>query len=109
MYMDKKTLVNNLHAVFSSERKEGGMYTKVWLSQPVVLGFYRFSKYILYVQTETKKNNYFDEISAVVDLLDEKANTELRSIMRVDVHHCDDGYYCQGGDLLVFEVANNWE
>lgn len=107
--MDKKTLVNNLHAIFYNESKEGGKYTKVWLSQPVVLGFYKFSKYILYVQTENKKHNYFDEISAVVDLLVEKANTELKSIMRVDVHHSDDGYYCQGGDLLVFEEANNWK
>lgn len=107
--MDKRTLINNLHALFYNERKVGGKYTKVWLSQPVVLGSYKFSKYILYVQTEHKIRNDHNEIRAVVDLLNEKANTELQSILSVDVHHCDDGYYCQGNDLLVFEERNNWQ
>jgi hypothetical protein len=107
--MDKKTLVKNLHFLFAREYKENGMYTKVWLSQTVVLGYYKFSKYTLNLQTEIKKKLYFDEMKAVIDLLSEKANPELKMIKDVDIHHSDDGYYCRGNDLLVFQEPPYWE
>ena len=72
-------------------------------------GYYKFSKYKLNLQTENRKNNYIEEIKAVIDLLDEKANAELRLIMDVDIHHSDDGYYCRGNDLLVFQGPPYWE
>jgi len=108
--MDKKALVKNLHFLFANEYKERGMYTKVWLSHIFALGgYYKFSKYKLNLQTENRKNNYIEEIKAVIDLLDEKANAELRLIMDVDIHHSDDGYYSRGNDLLVFQGPPYWE
>ena len=72
--MDTKTLINNLHALFCSECKEGRRYTKVWLSQAEGLGIYKFRRYILNVQPEHEIDSYNDEIRAVVNLLNEKAN-----------------------------------
>src|SRR5215467_9829264 len=101
--MDTKTLIKNLHALFCKENKGDRKYSKVWLSEVETGGLYNTGKYVLNVQAEHEIDNCNDEIRSVISLLNEKAKEELQLIQRVDVHHSGNRYYCQSGDLLIFE------
>lgn len=105
--MDTKTLITNLHSVFCTESKGGKKYTKVWLSPAESFGFDKVRRYILNVQAEHEIDSCNDEIREIVKLLNEKAKTELQTILRIDVHHLEDDYYCQSDELIVYEDENS--
>jgi hypothetical protein len=105
--MDQKALIANLHTLFCNERKESKKYSKVWLSQPEPFRAHKTRRYILNVQAEHPIKNCNDEIREIVQLLNDKANQELQTILRVDVYHSADEYFYEGDDLVIFEEPGN--
>ena len=101
--MDTGTLITNLNHLFCSLSKEGRVYSKVWLEDVDFGGLYQSDKYILNVKAHHKIDNCGSEIDYLIDILNERAKEELRSIWRVSIYHANENVRCDSTDLIVFE------
>jgi len=105
--MDTRTLINNLNTIFCDLKKDGRIYSKVWLDAVDFGGLYYDNKYVLNVKAHHKIDSCGSEIDFIIFLLDEKAKEELSYIWRVAVYHADEDIYCESEDLIVFEEQNS--
>ena len=105
--MDTRTLINNLNNIFCELKKEGRVYSKVWLDPVDFGGLYNDEKYILNVKALHKIETCGEEIDFIIYLLDKKAKEELSYIWRVSVYHENENTFCQSEDLVVFEEQNS--
>ena len=105
--MDTRTLINNLNSIFCDLKKEGRIYSKVWLDPVDFGGLYSDNKYVLNVKAHHNIETCGEEIDFIIFLLDEKAKEELSYISRVSVYHANENAYCESEDLIVFEEQNS--
>lgn len=100
--MDRKAFINNLKLAFSNSKMQA-RYSEAWLSNIDFGGLYYTDKYyILNVKTKNKINSFSEEISVVINFLNENFKEELNHIMSVDIHNSENGFYGMGKDLLVY-------
>ena len=100
--MDTKILITNLNHLFCEIGKEGKLYSQVWLEDADFGGLYRSGKFILNVKAHHKIDNCNSEIKDIIQLLDKRANEELKHIWRVAVYNADDQVHCV--DNIVYEM-----
>lgn len=106
--MDRKLLVKKLKNLFCHLNKEDKKYIEVWLSDVNFGGLYQpADKYVLNVKAEHVLGRCTDEISQIIDILDEYAKDELQHIWRVAVYDATENIHCVSDDLVVYNEATS--
>lgn len=100
--MDKKEIIENLYKVFCNSKKEGKVYSEVWLCDEDFGGLYHSGSYVLNVRVNHQIDDCSDEIKEIVEMLAEKAKSEFSFISRVDVYSEDENIHCSSEDIRVY-------
>jgi hypothetical protein len=102
--MDRKVLIKKLKKMFCDIIATGKRYSEVWISDIDYGGLYHSDKYvILNVKMENQVTNRYEEMSWIIDYLNENAHEELQSIWSVQVYNADDRLHCVEDGIPVYE------
>ncbi len=106
--MDRKKIIENLHAIFCDYNKKDKRYSEIWLSEADFGGLYNSGNFILNLKMEKEYEIYScgKEIDNILLMLDKKAKNELKYIWRVDVYDSEDEIHCQSENYLIYEDQN---